>query len=76
MEIPRLTWSDDDDIRSAVTRALDEAGCCVVERAAPAASMDAIHDELAAFDTVGSIGEAGRTLYRRSNHTPSCAVPM
>jgi len=77
MEIPRLTWSDDDDTRSEVTRALDEAGCCVVEAAAPAAAMDAIHDELAGFDTVGSVGASefeGFTTRRTGAPLPRSAT--
>jgi hypothetical protein len=42
MEIPRLSWSDSDDTQSEIQRALDNAGCCVVEgcRAGHSAGRD------------------------------------
>lgn len=42
--------------RSALTTALDEAGCCVVAHAAPPSTMDAIADELAPFAVGASTG--------------------
>ncbi|MEM7272220.1 MAG: phytanoyl-CoA dioxygenase family protein [Actinomycetota bacterium] len=54
-QLPRLD-ADDPDLSAAIVRAIDEVGCCVVERAAPAAAMDAIAAELAEHRDAGSIG--------------------
>jgi hypothetical protein len=77
MQIPRLRWSDSDDTRSEIRRALDTAGCCVVEAAAPTAAMDAIHAELSDFDLAGSIGASefeGFTTRRTGAPLPRSAT--
>lgn len=53
MEIPRLQAPA---TAGELTAALDDAGCCVVEGAASAETMDAIAAELAPFAPVASIG--------------------
>ncbi|MGB5759144.1 MAG: phytanoyl-CoA dioxygenase family protein [Acidimicrobiales bacterium] len=62
MDIPLITSSGgrtdqvSPAVAEAVHRALDETGCCVIERAAPAATMDAIAAELAPFGNGASVG--------------------
>ena len=53
--IPRIR-GDDPDLTPALVEAIDGAGCCVVEDAAPQATMDAIADELATHRDAASIG--------------------
>lgn len=53
VDLPRIASSD---IETELADALDEAGCCVIEDAAPAAAMQAIAEELAAFRSQASIG--------------------
>jgi ectoine hydroxylase-related dioxygenase (phytanoyl-CoA dioxygenase family) len=53
MELPELGV---DPSIAEITSALDEAGCCVIEAAAPASTMDAIAAEMAPFAASASIG--------------------
>ncbi|MCP5028270.1 MAG: phytanoyl-CoA dioxygenase family protein [Actinomycetia bacterium] len=54
MEVPRLTVEQ--AATEGLAAALDEAGCCVIEAAAPPAAMDAIAAELAEFAPGAMIG--------------------
>ncbi len=62
MDIPALTFNGPsvDAVPAATAEALhtalDDAGCCLIEGAAPVAVMDAIAAELAPFGDVGSVG--------------------
>lgn len=75
LDVPRVTWSPDDPTGAVrgVTAALDAAGCCVVDGAAPESTMRAIASELAAFGECGSIGASdfeGRSTRRTGAPLP------
>ncbi|MEM8924580.1 MAG: phytanoyl-CoA dioxygenase family protein [Actinomycetota bacterium] len=53
--MPRLSGRGAVDA-TAIAEAIDGAGCCVIESAAPPATMDAIADELAAHRARASVG--------------------
>lgn len=55
MTIPRIQ-ADDPALADVIAAALDDAGCCVVEAAAPPEMMSAIATELAAHRDAASIG--------------------
>ncbi len=55
MTIPHIA-SDDPTLAERVAEAVDEVGCCVIDRAASTEVMDAIADELAAHRASASIG--------------------
>ena len=55
MTIPRLS-ADDPELPTGIAATIDAAGCCVITDAAPAATMDAIAEELARYRASGSIG--------------------
>ncbi len=70
MDVPRLSLTErqssdaahdgagfaDPGFLDELRVALEEAGCCVVERVAPESTMDAIAEELAPYQDQGSIG--------------------
>lgn len=61
MNIPLLDWVDlvgDPVMAHRLGEVLDDAGCCVIAGAAPVETMDAIAEELAAFDDHGAVGES------------------
>ena len=79
MEVPRLDGrsSDPAALASAVTQALDEAGCLIVEHAAEAATMDAIAAELAIHAAQGSLGASdfeGHSTRRTGSPLPRSAT--
>ena len=82
MEIPRISATCDDEATIAVTHenlkhALDEMGCCVVERLEAHPAMDAIASELDEFADCASIGASdfdGHTTRRIGAPLPRSAT--
>lgn len=62
----------DDAGAAALTNALDECGCVIVEGAASPATMDAIAEELAAFEHLGSVGASNF----EGHHTRRTGSPL
>jgi ectoine hydroxylase-related dioxygenase (phytanoyl-CoA dioxygenase family) len=69
--IPRLA-AGDPNLASAITQALDEQGCCVVEGAATSETMDAIAAELAEHRDVASVGASSF----EGHHTRRTGAPL
>lgn len=69
MDLPRLGPASDPD---TVAAALDHAGCCVIESLAAAETMDAIADELRAFQSSASVGASNF----EGHHTRRLGSPL
>ncbi len=69
--IPRLATGDP-NLASAITHALDEQGCCVIEGAATGETMDAIAVELAEHGDVASVGASSF----EGHHTRRTGAPL
>jgi ectoine hydroxylase-related dioxygenase (phytanoyl-CoA dioxygenase family) len=70
MDVPRISAGSS---MSELTAALDEAGCVVVEGAAPTATMDAIATELAGHAATAMVGASdfeGRSTRRTGSPLP------
>ena len=77
MTIPRVPWHNDPTTLNKITAAIDAAGCCVVEDAIDADTVQAIRRELVAFDSFGSIGASafeGHTTRRTGAPLPRSAT--
>lgn len=79
MDVPRLDarTAHTDDLVGDLTRALDRAGCVVIEHAADGAVMDAIAAELADYADRGSLGASdfeGHATRRTGSPLPRSAT--
>ena len=79
MDVPRLdaTSADSAALTPALVRALDTAGCAIVEHAADPSVMDAIADEIAVYAEAGSLGASdfeGHATRRTGSPLPRSAT--